>query len=104
MNYKLSYPAITGEVVTQGHIAFCEREGHAVCYVDGVRISLCPRCGTDVAIFYKDLESAVEATETPASVEDTGYPFYESHAHVAAHAEALELNTRECMRRPEFEI
>ena len=85
MNYKLSYPAIAGEAVTEGHIAFCEKEGHASCYVDGVRISLCPRCGTDVAIVYK-AESAVEVTESVRCWCEHTDHFYGADSKMRGHA------------------
>ncbi len=45
MNYKLSYPAINGETVTQGHADYCKAEGHGTHTVNGVVSPLCPRCG-----------------------------------------------------------
>ena len=44
-NYKLSYPAVNGEVVTEGHTNYCKTNGHATHVVDGVESNLCPRCG-----------------------------------------------------------
>lgn len=45
MNYALSYPSITGETVTQGHVDYCKTKGHATHTVDGVAQIHCPRCG-----------------------------------------------------------
>lgn len=46
MNYSLSYPAINGETVTEGHAAYCAKNGHAAHKVDGVELTHCPRCGS----------------------------------------------------------
>lgn len=45
MNYKLSTPAINGEVVTEGHAKYCRDNGHMTYKVDGVDQGMCPRCG-----------------------------------------------------------
>lgn len=45
MNYALSYPALNGDVVTQGHTDYCRDHGHATHKVDGVVQDRCPRCG-----------------------------------------------------------
>lgn len=34
-----------GEVVKQGHVDYCEANGHAVHVAEGVRQGRCPRCG-----------------------------------------------------------
>lgn len=60
MNYKLSYPAVNGEVVTQGHADYCAEHGHAKHTIDGVVSPLCPRCGAD-----KTSEVAAVITFTP---------------------------------------
>lgn len=44
MNYGMSYPALNGEVVTQGHADYCEANGHATHTVNGVAQPRCPRC------------------------------------------------------------
>jgi hypothetical protein len=45
LNYALSYPALAGEPVTEGHSQWCKQNGHATHTVDGVDTGLCPRCG-----------------------------------------------------------
>lgn len=48
MNYTLSYPALNGQTITEGHAQYCRDNGHAVHTVDGVKSTLCPRCGAIV--------------------------------------------------------
>jgi hypothetical protein len=50
-NYAMSYPAINGETVTQGHADYCAEHGHGTYKVGGVDQGTCPRCGdvTEVA-------------------------------------------------------
>jgi hypothetical protein len=43
--YLLSYPAASGEVVTEGHARYCRDHGHAAHTVNGVPSPRCPRCG-----------------------------------------------------------
>lgn len=43
--YARSFPAVTGDVVTQGHANHCAEHGHATHTVDGVVSPFCPRCG-----------------------------------------------------------
>ena len=43
--YALSYPAVTGGTVTQGHADYCQSNGHAAYVIDGVDQGFCPRCG-----------------------------------------------------------
>ncbi len=45
MNYRLSTPALNGEVVTEGHANYCAANGHMHHTVDGVEQGICPRCG-----------------------------------------------------------
>jgi hypothetical protein len=47
--YALSYPAVSGDVVTQGHADHCAAYGHATHTVDGVLSPFCPRCGESTA-------------------------------------------------------
>lgn len=42
---SMSYPALAGDVVTLEHADYCERYGHGVHIIDGVRQDYCPRCG-----------------------------------------------------------
>lgn len=46
MDYKLSYPAVNGEVVTEGHANYCKENGHATYTMNGVASAICPRCGS----------------------------------------------------------
>ena len=43
--YRLSYPAVTGDTVTQGHADYCAAHGHGTYTVNGVVQGWCPRCG-----------------------------------------------------------
>ena len=43
--YALSYPAATGEVITQGHADYCAANGCATLTEYGIVASFCPRCG-----------------------------------------------------------
>lgn len=45
MNIKLSYPVVTGEVVTQAHADYCKSNGHATHTINGKPSTICPRCG-----------------------------------------------------------
>lgn len=42
--YRMSYPAATGDVITQGHANYCAANGHAKWTVAGVDTGRCPRC------------------------------------------------------------
>lgn len=44
-DYAKSFPAMTGDVVTEGHANHCARNGHATWTADGVDKGVCPRCG-----------------------------------------------------------
>lgn len=46
MTIKLTtYPALTGDPVTEGHARMCREQGHATHTIDGVVQPRCPRCG-----------------------------------------------------------
>lgn len=45
--FALETPALTGEVVTEGHARYCRENGHAFNRKDGVEQGWCPRCGED---------------------------------------------------------
>lgn len=45
--YAHSYPALTGETVTQGHANYCAAHGHATYTQDGIVAPYCPRCGVN---------------------------------------------------------
>ena len=47
--YRLSYPAFTGETITQGHADYCAANGHATLTENGVVGTFCPRCGDSLA-------------------------------------------------------
>lgn len=51
--YQLSYPAINGETVTQGHADYCKANGHATYMKDGVDQGWCPRCGDTIPAQYR---------------------------------------------------
>lgn len=40
-----NYPALSGDVVTEGHARICRERGHATHTVNGVESGRCPRCG-----------------------------------------------------------
>ena len=47
MSIAMSYPALTGEVVTQAHADHCAAHGHAT-HTSGTDVSpWCPRCGAN---------------------------------------------------------
>lgn len=46
--FRMSYPAINGEVITEGHARCCREHGHATLKEDGVLSAMCPRCGENV--------------------------------------------------------
>lgn len=43
--FAMEMPALSGDVVTQGHADYCADNGHAKHTVDGVVSPWCPRCG-----------------------------------------------------------
>ena len=47
--HAMSYPALEGRPVTQGHADYCARRGHATHVEDGVLSPFCPRCGANTA-------------------------------------------------------
>lgn len=46
--YGLSYPAVNGETVTEGHVKYCTANGHATHTINGIPSAYCPRCGTPI--------------------------------------------------------
>lgn len=66
--YAMSYPALTGGVVTQGHTNYCASRGHATHTVEGVVQGTCPRCGAGTATRAQGTPSTstdVEAASDP---------------------------------------
>lgn len=45
VNYKMSFPAADGAVVTEGHAEYCRTFGHSSHFKDGADTGICPRCG-----------------------------------------------------------
>lgn len=43
--YAFSYPALLGDVVTEGHVRYCAEFGHGRRTINGEFAPLCPRCG-----------------------------------------------------------
>ncbi len=76
MNFKMSYPAINGETVTQGHADYCATNGHATYIKDDVESQFCPRCGADkaakVAVAKTNKVETIECTLTTVEMERHG--------------------------------
>lgn len=85
-NYKLSYPAVNGDVVTEGHANYCKANGHATHVVDGVESSLCPRCGDN-----KNEIPTVSDTESSYQV----MVYYSDGTNKLAHDPALSYGKKE---------
>lgn len=43
--HENSFPVLTHDVVTQGHVNYCKENGHATHKVADVTSPFCPRCG-----------------------------------------------------------
>ena len=88
MNYKLSTPALNGEVVTEGHARYCRTNGHMTHTVDGVDQGFCPRCG--------------EITRKPAPSEPVRKAaiayFCETVSHMRGRLIGVELSDFDCER------
>ena len=46
--FRMSWPALQGEVIQQGHADACALYGHATWHLDGQLQPRCPRCGEQV--------------------------------------------------------
>lgn len=60
--FAMSFPALNGEWVLQGHADYCTANGHATHKVDGVLSPYCPRCGDTLP---PESAPAVEAESAP---------------------------------------
>lgn len=70
--YGLTYPALNGDVVTQGHADYCSDHGHATHTVDGVDTGRCPRCG-ELKAPDAPAVTPVRADSVQANTPVTGY-------------------------------
>lgn len=61
-NYALSYPAVNGDTVTQGHADYCATHGHGTYTVDGVVAAFCPRCGEATSHRFLNTVEAMDYT------------------------------------------
>lgn len=70
----MSYPALNGEPVTEGHARYCQESGHATHTVDGVTTGRCPRCGDQSA---PNLPFYGNPIDTPVNHKWMGYEMAE---------------------------
>jgi len=61
--FALSYPALNGEVVTEGHAKYCNENGHATHTVDNINTNICPRCGETKTAPARPNTKTVKASE-----------------------------------------
>lgn len=72
--YADSFPALTGETVTEGHARYCRENGHATHTTDGVVAIFCPRCGESVPVFLTD--SGEDDSEDGPAITNEEWPHY----------------------------
>lgn len=75
--FAMSYPALDGAVVMQGHADYCREHGHATWTVDGVDTGTCPRCGVTTAP--AEAAPAEDTTEDAPAVFQAKWDYVESH-------------------------
>lgn len=90
--YALSFPAINGEVVTQGHADYCQANGHATHTTDGAAHIMCPRCGEKID-GSADLTPAQDTTSVALNTNDMEAPIMKTYADYLATMTVKTLNT-----------
>lgn len=65
-HFAMTFPALNGEVVTQGHADYCAANGHATHKIDGAIQDRCPRCGDLLPTDPREAKLAEVGTGNPA--------------------------------------